>query len=113
MVLDVDRWVHVAYKLQMAEIKKTAEFDKWLNGLNDARGKAKILVRIERLAQGNHGDVASVGDGVSEMRINFGPGYRAYYKQKGEIATFLYGGDKGSQEADIRKAKALAKELEE
>lgn len=97
----------------MAEIRKAAEFDRWLKGLSDARGKAKVLVRIQRLAQGNPGDVGPVGEGVSEMRIDFGPGYRAYYKQKGDVTTFLYGGDKGSQEADIRKAKALAKELED
>jgi putative addiction module killer protein len=94
----------------MPEIRKTAGFDSWLRGLADARGKAKILVRIERLAAG---DVAPVAEGVSEMRISFGPGYRAYYKQKGDVATFLCGGDKDSQAADIRKAKALAKDLED
>jgi putative addiction module killer protein len=97
----------------MAEVRKTAEFDRWLKGLRDARGKAKVLVRTERLAQGNPGDVAPVGEGVSELRIDYGPGYRAYFKRKGDITTFLYGGDKDSQEADIRKAKALARELEE
>ena len=75
--------------------------------------QAKILIRIDRLAKGNPGDVAPVGEGVSEMRIDSGPGYRAYFKKKGDVATFLYGGHKASQEADIRKAKALAKGLEE
>ena len=97
----------------MAEIKKTAEFDKWLDGLRDTRAKAKVLVRIQRLAGGNPGDVGPVGDGISEMRIDYGPGYRTYYKQKGDTATFLFGGDKDSQKADIVKAKAIAKDLEE
>jgi putative addiction module killer protein len=97
----------------MAEIRKTAEFDSWLKRLRDTKGKAKILIRIDRLARGNPGDVGPVGEGVSEMRIDFGPGYRAYFKQKGEIVTFLYGGDKDSQDADISKAQALAKELKE
>jgi putative addiction module killer protein len=103
----------VAYKLQMAEIKKTAEFDKWLDGLRDTRARAKVLVRIQRLGLGNPGDVAPVGDGISEMRINYGPGYRAYYKQQGDTATFLFGGDKDSQKADIAKAKTIAENLED
>jgi putative addiction module killer protein len=97
----------------MAEIKKTAEFDKWLDGLRDTRAQAKVLVRIQRLAAGNPGDVAPVGDGISEMRIDYGPGYRAYYKQKGEIATFLFGGVKDSQRADLAKAKTIAENLED
>jgi putative addiction module killer protein len=107
----------VVYKLQpvqtMPEIKKTAEFDRWLDGLRDTRAKAKILVRIQRLAAGNPGDVAPVGDGVSEMRIGYGPGYRAYYRQKGDTAIFLFGGDKDSQQTDISKAKTIAKNLED
>jgi putative addiction module killer protein len=97
----------------MAEIKKTAEFDKWLDGLRDTRAKAKVLVRIQRLGGGNPGDVAPVGNGISEMRIDYGPGYRAYYKQKGDIAIFLFGGDKDSQQADIAQAKAIAENLED
>ena len=97
----------------MAEIKKTVEFDKWLDGLRDTRAKAKVLVRLQRLASGNPGDVAPVGEGISEMRINHGPGYRAYYKQKGDTAIFLFGGDKDSQQADIAKAKAIAEILED
>jgi putative addiction module killer protein len=97
----------------MAEIKKTAEFDKWLDGLRDTKAKAKVLVRIQRLAGGNPGDVGPVGDGISEMRIDYGPGYRAYYKQKGDSATFLFGGDKDSQKTDIPKAKTIAKNLED
>lgn len=97
----------------MPEIKRTAEFDKWLDGLRDTRAKAKVLVRIQRLAGGNPGDVAPVGEGISEMRIHYGAGYRAYYKQKDDIATFLFGGDKDSQQADIVKAKAIAESLED
>lgn len=97
----------------MAEIRKTAEFDKWLDGLRDTRAKAKVLVRIQRLAGGNAGDVAPVGDGISEMRIDYGPGYRAYFRQKGDTAIFLFGGDKSSQKTDIPKAKAIADSLED
>ena len=97
----------------MPEIKRTAEFDKWLDGLRDTRAKAKVPVRIQRLAGGNPGDVAPVGEGISEMRIHYGAGYRAYYKQKDDIATFLFGGDKDSQQADIVKAKAIAESLED
>ena len=97
----------------MPEIKKSAEFDKWLDGLRDTRAKAKVLVRIQRLAGGNPGDVGPVGDGISEMRIDYGPGYRAYYKQNGDTAIFLFGGDKDSQNADIPKAKTIAKNLED
>jgi putative addiction module killer protein len=97
----------------MAEIKKTAEFDKWLDGLRDTKARAKVLVRIQRLAGGNPGDVGPIGGGISEMRIDYGPGYRAYYKQRGDTATFLLGGDKDSQQADIAKAKAIADNLED
>jgi putative addiction module killer protein len=102
----------VAYKLQMPTINRTEEFDSWLKGLRDLRARAKVLIRIDRLALGNPGDVAPVGEGVSEMRIDHGPGYRVYFKQRGDIATLLWGGDKDSQSSDIRKAKALANELE-
>jgi putative addiction module killer protein len=97
----------------MSEIKKTAEFDKWLDGLRDTKARAKVLVRIQRLAGGNPGDVGPIGGGISEMRIDYGPGYRAYYKQRGDTATFLLGGDKDSQQANIAKAKAIADNLED
>lgn len=95
----------------MLTLRQTDEFGKWLKGL-DAQTKAKILVRMDRLRNGNPGDVAPVGDGVSEMRIHSGPGHRVYYKQEGDTATLLIGGDKNSQKADIAKAKQVAKELE-
>jgi putative addiction module killer protein len=97
----------------MVEVKRTAEFDKWLKGLRDTRARAKILVRIDRLSLGNPGDVAPVGEGVSEMRLTYGPGYRVYYKGDDKEATLLWGGDKSTQDTDISKAKALAKELED
>jgi putative addiction module killer protein len=65
------------------EIRKTEVFAKWLDGLKDTKARARVLVRIERLAGGNPGDVGSVGEGVSELRIHYGPGYRVYYKQRG------------------------------
>ena len=92
----------------MLAVERTEEFNSWLKGLRDTKARAKILVRIQRLALGNPGDVEPVGDGVSEMRIHYGPGYRVYYKQSGTTIRLLYGGDKGSQVADIQKAKTLA-----
>jgi len=103
----------VAYKIHMTDLKQTVEFDKWLKGLRDTKARGKVLVRIQRLGLGNPGDVEPVGEGVSEMRIPYGPGYRVYYIQKGEVTTVLFGGDKDSQDADIRKAKAIAKQLED
>ncbi len=94
----------------MAELVKSGRFDRWLKGLRDAKGKAIILVRIERLAAGNPGDVKPVGDGVSEMRIAFGPGYRVYFKAVGNVVILLLsGGDKSTQAADIAMAKRLAR----
>ena len=96
----------------MPAIRRTDEFDSWLRGLRDVRAKAKVLVRIDRLGNGNPGDVAPIGDGMSELRIDYGPGYRIYYKQDGDTATILYGGDKSSQRADITRAKAILDDLE-
>jgi probable addiction module antidote protein/putative addiction module killer protein len=81
--------------------------------LRDTLGRSKILVRIQRLEAGNPGDVRPAGDGLSEMRLDFGPGYRVYYKQLGSDIVLLFGGDKNSQDGDIRKAKKLASELED
>ncbi len=97
----------------MLEIRETEEFANWLEGLRDRVGKAKVLVRIQRLARGNPGDVKPVGNGISELRINHGPGYRIYYIRRGTaLIILLCGGDKGSQEKDIAKARKLAGELE-
>jgi len=98
----------------MRTIKRTEEFSNWLRDLRDIRARAEVLARIDRLVVGNPGDVAPVGDGISEMRIHYGPGYRVYYVQRGdEIVVLLCGGDKGSQTSDIRAAKKLASELED
>jgi putative addiction module killer protein len=94
-------------------IKRTDEFSTWLRDLRDLRARAKVLARIDRLSLGNPGDVAPVGDGISEMRIHYGTGYRVYFIQRGEeIIVLLCGGDKNSQASDIRAAKKLAIELE-
>ncbi len=108
----VDQVAGVAYKLHMPALLRSFQFDKWLKGL-DNKARAKVLVRVERLGIGNPGDVAPVGEGVSEMRIHSGPGYRVYFKQRSDTITLLCGGDKGSQDADIRQAKAIASELED
>ena len=96
----------------MIEIRKTEIFAKWLDGLHDIRARARILVRIERLAAGNPGDVKAVGEGVSELRINYGPGYRVYYKRRGQkVVVLLAGGDKRTQAKDIKTALRLAQNL--
>ena len=98
----------------MYELRKTEEFARWLDSLSDIRARARIMVRIERLARENPGDVRPVGEGVSEMRIHYGPGYRVYYKRVGKkIVVLLAGGDKKSQSKDIRKALFLARNLED
>ena len=94
------------------EIRKTEVFAKWLDGLRDIRARARVLMRIERLAAGNAGDVQPVGEGVFELRIDYGPGYRVYYRQQGrELVILLAGGDKASQPKDIEKALRLARNL--
>ncbi|CCD86029.1 conserved protein of unknown function [Bradyrhizobium sp. ORS 285] len=94
----------------MVEIRQTAEFKAWLLGLRDLKAKARIAARIERAANGNLGDSKPVGEGVSEMRIDYGPGYRIYYRQRGDVLVILLcGGDKSTQQSDIRRAQALAK----
>jgi putative addiction module killer protein len=96
----------------MLEVQKTEEFDKWLSSLADQRALAKIASRIERLGLGNPGDVKPVGAGVSEMRVPHGPGYRVYFKQTDKTVVFLLcGGDKSTQEKDIKRAKEIAAEL--
>ena len=96
----------------MFEVQKTDEFDGWLSGLADQRALAKIVSRIERLAIGNPGDVKPVGEGVSELRVPYGPGYRVYFEQTGKtIVLLLCGGDKSTQEKDIKRAKQIAAEL--
>jgi putative addiction module killer protein len=96
----------------MVEIRKTDIFAKWIDGLRDIRARARILVRIERLSLGNRGDVKPVGEGISEMRIDYGPGYRIYYKKIGQmVIVLLAGGDKRTQARDIKSALRLAQNL--
>ena len=96
----------------MVELRKTDVFAKWLDGLTDVSARARIQVRIERLAAGNPGDVKPVGEGVSEMRIDCGPGYRVYFTQRGrELVILLAGGAKRTQTMDIRTALRLAQNL--
>jgi putative addiction module killer protein len=97
----------------MREIRETETFKKWITGLRDSLAQHRILARIKRLAKGNPGDVKPVGEGISEMRIDYGPGYRVYYKDTGkEIIILLCGGDKRTQSRDIEKAKYLLQSLE-
>ena len=96
----------------MIQIRKTETFAQWLDGLRDVRARARVQVRIERLAAGNAGDVEPVGEGVSELRIHYGPGYRVYFKRHGrEVVILLAGGDKRTQSADIKTALRLARNL--
>jgi putative addiction module killer protein len=96
------------------EIRKTEVFARWVDGLRDIRVRARVLARIERLVAGNAGDVAPVGEGVSELRIDYGPGYRVYFKKRGRrLIILLAGGDKSTQSKDIRAALRLARGLEE
>ena len=96
----------------MLEIRKTEVYAKWLDSLRDIHARARILVRVERLAAGNPGNVKPVGEGVSELRIDYGPGYRVYYKKQGhEVVVLLAGGDKRTQAGDIKTALRLARNL--
>lgn len=95
------------------EIRKTQVFADWLDGLRDLHGRARIQARIERMATGNFGDVAPVGQGVSEMRIHLGPGYRVYFKQSGRLLiVLLAGSDKDSQAKTIKMARTMAINLQ-
>lgn len=98
----------------MYSVLRSSSFDKWLKKLRDTKGRARIVARIRAAELGHLGDVKSVGDGVNEMRIHYGPGYRVYFKRTGkQIIFLLVGGDKASQKRDIQKAKRIAKSLEE
>jgi putative addiction module killer protein len=97
----------------LLEIRKTFAFSNWMAKLRDHRARAKIAARIDRLAFGNPGDVEPVGEGVSELRIHYGPGYRIYFVRRGEtLIVLLCGGDKKTQSRDIKTAKMIAATLE-
>ncbi|MGE0281270.1 MAG: type II toxin-antitoxin system RelE/ParE family toxin [Rhizobiaceae bacterium] len=92
-------------------LKQSATFEKWRGNLRDRNAKAAIAIRLQRLANGYFGDVAPIGDGLSELRIHLGPGYRIYLRQQGEtVVLLLCGGDKSSQDRDIKRAKSIAAE---
>jgi putative addiction module killer protein len=96
----------------MIEIRKTEAFVKWLDGLRDMQARSRVLVRIERLVAGNPGDVKPVGEGVSELRIDYGPGYRVYFVRRGQtVIVLLAGGAKSTQAKDVRMAIRLARNL--
>ena len=98
--------------LIMVEIRQTETFARWLADLRDGRARMRINARIRRMSIGNPGDVRPVGEGVSEMRIDYGPGYRVYFVQRGAaVVILLAGGDKRTQDRDIATARALAREL--
>lgn len=97
----------------MIEVRRTNVYDKWIKELRDLDARSRVNVRVRRLSLGNPGDVRPVGEGVSEMRINYGPGYRVYYVQRGDMFVLLLcGGDKASQSSDIERAKQMAREWE-
>ena len=96
----------------MLEVRRTETYARWLDGLRDVRARARVLVRVERLVAGNPGDVRPVGEGVSELRIDYGPGYRVYFKRQGQtVVVLLAGGDKRTQGTDIETALRLARNL--
>ncbi len=98
--------------MSMKEVQKTTTFANWLDDLRDIRARARILARVERLAVGHAGDVKPVGEGVSEMRIDYGPGYRVYFRKRGRsLVILMAGGDKSSQKRDISTALRLARNL--
>ena len=96
----------------MLELRKTEEYAKWLNNMRDIRARARVQARVERRAAGNPGDVSPVGEGVSELRIDYGPGYRVYFKKQAKTSVVLLtGGDKRAQAGDIKRALQLADNL--
>ena len=110
----IDNLYPVGYTLGMFELRKTAEFTDWLDNLRDLRARARIQIRLRRLMDGNPGDVKPVGEGVSEMRVDVGAGYRVYYAQRrGVYVLLLCGGDKSTQRSDIARALQMARELED
>ncbi|MBP2275274.1 MULTISPECIES: type II toxin-antitoxin system RelE/ParE family toxin [Sphingomonas] len=110
---DFDKHVSVLYKGQIHEVRQTVEFHDWLASLRDLRGRARIFDRLLRVADGNFGDAKSVGEGVEELRMHFGPGYRVYFKRQGSaIVLLLAGGDKSGQRRDLAKAIELVKREE-
>jgi putative addiction module killer protein len=95
----------------MKKIRRSSEYTRWIKNLKDARARARVFARVKRLSEGNPGDSCPIGEGLSEMRIDYGPGYRVYYKDTGkEIIILLCGGDKSTQSRDIARAKEIFKD---
>lgn len=110
---DLDKFRSVPYKGQAFELVETPLFSNWLGSLRDRQARARIVTRLARVADGNFGDYKSVKDGVFELRIDHGPGYRVYLFQRGKkLVILLCGGDKRTQNADIANAKRLKEEIE-
>jgi putative addiction module killer protein len=110
----VDSLLSARYSQLMIEVRQTSLFLSWFDALSDRRARARIQARIDRMELGHFGDVSSVGEGVRELRIHYGPGYRVYFIQRGPVLVILLsGGDKSTQNADINTAKLLAKQLED
>lgn len=100
------------YNKVVIEIRETETYAEWFSGLRDRQARARIDIRIRRLSLGNPGDVKAVGEGVSELRIDYGPGYRVYFARRGQLLVILLaGGDKRTQDRDIRTAQVLARNL--
>lgn len=109
----VDKSDSVPYRGQSLELAATGKFRRWLASLRDRRASSKINDRLLRAADGNFGDVKSAGSGISEMRIDYGPGYRVYFFRRGpQLVVLLCGGDKKSQKSDIAQAKQLKADIE-
>lgn len=113
MSRDIDNPPLVSYRGQVFQLHETTVFSDWLGSLRDRRARARIIDRLKRASNGNFGDYKSVKDGVFEMRVDVGPGYRVYYVQRGkQLVILLCGGDKRTQQADIAEAKRLKAEIE-
>lgn len=109
----LDKMYPIKYSSAMIEIRQTEDYRKWFDKLKDRNARARIDIRIRRLSLGNPGDVKALGKGVSELRIDYGPGYRVYFTRKGALFIILLaGGDKTTQASDIKKAKELVHEIE-
>ena len=109
---ELDKTYPSGYIACMLEVRKTAAFGKWLDGLRDTQARARIQARIERLTMGNPGDVRPVAEGVSELRVDFGPGYRIYFRRIGvRVLVLLAGGNKKSQVRDIKAALRISRNL--
>jgi putative addiction module killer protein len=112
-VAKLDKSPNVLYEGQVFQIRETMEFANWFDALRDRKASAKIVDRIRRAGDGNFGDVKHAGAGLSEMRIDYGPGYRVYLSQRGsELVILLCGGDKRTQDRDIKHAKQLKSDLD-